>query len=268
MSLILIPMLAQLYKPSLALLTDLYQLTMAYGYWKLGVQNKQAVFHLYFRNNPVQGGYLSIETRKILDEAGLPDTKIMASNDLDETLIESLKQQGAKIAIWGVGTHLATAYDQPARGGVYKLGAIRNSADGPWEYKIKLSEQTAKTSIPGIQQVRRFSRAGQFIGDAIYNEPFGVTMPATIVDPRDIHRFKTIPDDAEWEDLLAPVFRGGKRAYDVPGIHDARKRAMEQVQKLHPSIKRFANPHEYPAGLDQRLSELRTELMLKSRGTQ
>jgi nicotinate phosphoribosyltransferase len=69
--------------------------------------------------------YLSIEARKILDEAGLANTQIMASNDLDETLIESLKHQGAKVNVWGVGTKLATAYDQPALGGVYKLTAIR-----------------------------------------------------------------------------------------------------------------------------------------------
>ncbi len=117
--------------------------------------------------------YLSIEARKILDAAGLADAAILASNDLDERLIESLKQQGATIAVWGVGTKLVTAYDQPALGGVYKLGAIQDDA-GAWHHKLKLSEQTAKTSTPGVQQVRRFFHAdGSADGDAIFDELTG-----------------------------------------------------------------------------------------------
>ena len=100
--------------------------------------------------------YLSIEARKILDEGGFPRAAIVASNDLDEHIIASLKQQGAAIAVWGVGTKLATAYDQPALGGVYKLAAIRKPGEA-WQYKVKLSEQVIKTSIPGILQVRRYS---------------------------------------------------------------------------------------------------------------
>src|SRR5581483_3124925 len=95
--------------------------------------------------------YLSIEARKILDAAGFPNAVIIGSNDLDENIIASLKEQGATINVWGVGTKLVTAYDQPAMGGVYKLAAVR-TAGGRWEYKVKLSEQTAKVSIPGIQQ--------------------------------------------------------------------------------------------------------------------
>jgi nicotinate phosphoribosyltransferase len=112
--------------------------------------------------------FLSIEARKILDEAGFTEAVIVASNDPDEHIIESLKQQGAKITVWGVGTRLVTAYDQPALGGVYKLSAIRKP-DGHWEPKLKLSEQTAKINHPGILQVRRFRSASEFIGDAIYD---------------------------------------------------------------------------------------------------
>ncbi|HEX2751089.1 MAG TPA: nicotinate phosphoribosyltransferase, partial [Verrucomicrobiales bacterium] len=86
---------------------------------------------------------LSIEARALLDAAGFQNTSIVASNDLDEQLIESLKQQGATINVWGVGTKLVTSYDQPALGGVYKLGAIRRE-DGGWDYKVKLSEQVVK----------------------------------------------------------------------------------------------------------------------------
>ena len=103
--------------------------------------------------------YLSIEARKILDAAGFHDTAILATNDLDEHLITSLKAQGAKITVWGVGTRLVTAYDQPALGGVYKLGAIRPAPGGGWDRRLKLSEQTAKISTPGILGVRRFRSA-------------------------------------------------------------------------------------------------------------
>jgi nicotinate phosphoribosyltransferase len=112
--------------------------------------------------------YLSIEARKILDAGGFKDALILASNDLDEHLIASLKQQGAAIQVWGVGTKLVTAYDQPALGGVYKLSALRR-ADGTWAHKLKLSEQAAKVNNPGLLQVRRFQQGREFIGDAIFD---------------------------------------------------------------------------------------------------
>src|SRR3954470_12705064 len=121
--------------------------------------------------------YLSIEARKILDQGGFPDAKIVASNDLDEHIINSLKDQGATINVWGVGTKLVTAYDQPALGGVYKLSALRDG-DGRWQYKIKLSEQAIKVSNPGVLQVRRYRNpAGEFIADAIYDEDLDLRNP-------------------------------------------------------------------------------------------
>src|SRR5262249_8289057 len=99
--------------------------------------------------------YLSVEARKLLDQAGLKDAVIVASNDLDEHLIASLKQQGAAIDVWGVGTKLVTAYDQPALGGVYKLCALR-LPNGNWQPKLKLSEEAAKITTPGVLNVRRF----------------------------------------------------------------------------------------------------------------
>ncbi|HQU45567.1 MAG TPA: nicotinate phosphoribosyltransferase, partial [Pirellulales bacterium] len=116
--------------------------------------------------------YLSIEARKILDEAGLNDTFIMASGDLDERLIASLKQQQAMIGVWGVGTHLVTAFDEPALGGVYKLSAVREPG-GAWRRCVKLSEQAAKSSTPGILQVRRYEVGGECLGDMIYDLELG-----------------------------------------------------------------------------------------------
>src|SRR5262249_4719981 len=151
---------------------------------------------------------------------------------LDEHIIESLKQQGAKIAVWGVGTRLVTAYDQPALGGVYKLGALKDDA-GRWRPKIKLSEQVAKTTIPGVLQVRRFENADGFAADMIYDETTGVDSRNTIVDPKDSTRQRQIAGDADAHDVLVPVIRGGKLLGDPEGIGAIRNRAQEQLQKLH-----------------------------------
>jgi len=209
--------------------------------------------------------FLSIEARKILDAAGFTETVIIGSNDLDEHIIASLKQQGAAITVWGVGTKLVTAYDNPALGGVYKLGAVRD-AQGGWEYKVKLSEQAAKITNPGILQVRRFRSDGEFIGDAIYNT--GQPAPArfTIVDPLDATRRKHFAPETAAEDLLAPVFRSGRLVYQSPALAEIRRRAQQQLAMLHPGVKRAVNPHQYPAGLELGLHELKTRLVLRARG--
>jgi nicotinate phosphoribosyltransferase len=208
--------------------------------------------------------YLSIEARKILDAAGLTDATILASNDLDEHIIASLKDQGAQIVVWGVGTKLATAYDQPALGGVYKLSALREC--DRWQYKIKLSEQTAKVSVPGVLQARRYVQNGAAIADAIYDEPTGIADGCTIVDPMDMTRRKTIPPGVPHDDLLVPLFRAGKLVYSTPPIEQVRERTQKQLALFHPGVKRFINPHQYPVGLERRLFDLRTELILKARG--
>ncbi len=210
--------------------------------------------------------YLSIEARKILDEGGFPNAAIVASNDLDETIIASLKdQQGAKISIWGVGTKLVTAYDQPALGGVYKLSAQRDDA-GAWQYKLKLSEQTAKISIPGILNVRRYRQDEQNIADAIFDETIGITEPTTIVDPTDPTRRRAIEAETPHEDLLVPIFRAGKLVYDIPDLRAVQSRTHRQISQFHPGVMRFINPHAYPAGLERKLFDLRMELILKARG--
>jgi hypothetical protein len=189
---------------------------------------------------------------------------ILASNDLDEHLIADLKQQGATIGVWGVGTRLVTAYDQPALGGVYKLSALRDGEKN-WQHKLKLSEQSAKVSVPGILQVRRFKCDGQFFADAIYDTLSGIDDGATIVDPTDVTRRKRIDTAAEFEDLLVPIFREGKCVYDQPPLAQVRQRTLDQLAAFHPSVKRFKNPHRYPAGLEKKLSDLRTKLILQAR---
>jgi nicotinate phosphoribosyltransferase len=214
--------------------------------------------------------WLSIEARKLLDAAGFSEALIVASNDLDEHLIESLKHQGAKIAVWGVGTKLVTAYDQPALGGVYKLAAIRPTAgQGPWNYRVKLSEQAVKISTPGIQQVRRFRDPGThlFVGDVIYDEEARPRAGFTLVDPADPTRRRPLSSELESEDLLVPLFRAGQRVYDVPSATEARERTRMQLAQLSPWSRRIQNPHEYPVGLEAGLAELRNELVTQARRT-
>ncbi len=209
--------------------------------------------------------YLSIEARKILDDAGFSDVAIVGSSELDEHLIESLKEQGAKITVWGVGTKLATAFDQPALGGVYKLSAVREPG-GAWQRKLKLSEQALKINLPGLLQVRRFTDDGHFVADMIYDEELGISDDRLVIHPTDPTRRKTVPERATAEELLAPVFRGGQLVYTPPPLAEIRQRAQAQLAKLHPGIKRFVNPHDYPAGLETGLNDLKTELILEARG--
>jgi nicotinate phosphoribosyltransferase len=208
--------------------------------------------------------YLSIAARQLLDEAGFPRAVIVASNDLDEHIIASLKQQGARIGLWGVGTKLVTAFDQPALGGVYKLAAIRD-AGGDWIHKVKLSEQAIKVSTPGIQQVRRFTRAGEFIGDMIFNECAPPDGTRVIVDPNNTTRRKAMPADATSEDLLVPIFRRGQLVYAEPPLDAIRTRTQTQLGQLYAGTKRLLNPHEYPVGLEPGLFDLKTDLIFKNR---
>ncbi|MGB3778269.1 MAG: nicotinate phosphoribosyltransferase, partial [Tunicatimonas sp.] len=211
--------------------------------------------------------YFSIEARRLLDEAGLQETKIVASNDLDENIISSLRSQDAKIDVWGIGTKLVTAYDQPALGAVYKLSAIEN--DGAWEYKIKLSEQAVKVNTPGIQQVRRFYTADDqkdLVADMLYNTQQSLGKKHKIIDPMDLTRRKLIKaSEVDSEDLLIPVFRQGKQVYDSPDLHTIRERTIRSLAQLPAGVKRFVNPHSYPVGLEEKLFATKTDLILKLR---
>lgn len=206
--------------------------------------------------------YLSIEARRLLDEAGFQQTNIAASNDLDEYLIKSLKEQGATINIWGVGTNLVSASDQPALGGVYKLTALKNH-NGQWDYKLKLSEQAGKINVPGVLQVRRFKDNKGFLADMVYDEAQGFELPATIIDQADFTKRKTIPEHWESEDLLIPIFLGGKYVYKKPTLDQTKRLAREELEMLHPTIRRFENPHLYPVGLNEPLFQMRAEMVLK-----
>jgi nicotinate phosphoribosyltransferase len=209
--------------------------------------------------------WFSKRAREILDEGGLQSARIVASNELDEHLIESLKDQDAAVDVWGVGTKLVTAYQQPALGGVYKLSAVRE-AGSAWTPRVKVSEQTAKVTTPGVQGVRRYSQDGAWVGDMIYDLEAPPGAEAVMVDPEDATRRKTFRDSDDYEELLVPVYRSGAAVYDPPALVDVRARAAAKLERLDPSIKRFLNPHTYPVGLEKGLSDMRTHLIMEARG--
>lgn len=203
--------------------------------------------------------HLSIEARQLLDDAGFPNVKIVASNDLDEHLIANIIEQGARIDVWGVGTKLATAFDQPALGAVYKLGASRDD-QGNWREAIKLSEQPIKISNPGVLQVRRLRKDGQLVGDVIYDSEHGTTEPYVLYDIEQPLLAPVTPDHDTAEDLLVTVFdANGPRP--LPDLEATRRRAADDLAALSHRTKRFLNPQPYPIGLDRHVHERKQELI-------
>jgi len=210
--------------------------------------------------------WLSKRARELLDAAGFGGTRVYASNELDEHTIESLKEQGARIDVWGVGTKMVTAYDQPALGGVYKLSAIREPG-GEWEPRVKVSEQAAKVTTPGLLRVRRYIDAeGVFAGDMIYDELVPPGDSCVMVDPADATRRTSYCGMNAAEELLVPVFEGGQLVYEVPPIAASRERAIEQIGCLDASHLRLLNPHVYKVGVELGLFERKTALIHAARG--
>ncbi len=205
---------------------------------------------------------LSIASRRLLDEAGFPEAKIVASNDLDEHRIAALKAAGATITVWGVGTRLVTGHDQPALGGVYKLAAVRE-ADGGWRPLLKLSEQPIKISTPGILQVRRFTTADGPVADMIFDERDPVQPPCP-VSLEHAEPF-AVPPDAVAQDLLVPVLRDGRRVYDAAPLPKVRDHALAQVASLPPAVRRVDAPDAYPVLMDQTLYLRKARLVAEAR---
>lgn len=210
--------------------------------------------------------YLSIQARRLLDEAGFEKTQIVASNDLDETLIDDLKRQGCQIAVWGVGTSLVTARGESALDGVYKLSAIRRPGCS-WEDKIKLSEQFIKISTPGILNVRRYREGNEYVADALYREGTDMEKGGEIVDLLDATRRRRIDAHLKGEDLLRLVMRGGVRVYHTPTLEEVRLHCERNLQAFHQGIKRFLNPHTFVVGMERSLYEHKLALINSIRVT-
>jgi nicotinate phosphoribosyltransferase len=206
--------------------------------------------------------HLSVRAREMLDAAGFASTKIVASNDLDEHLINSLHEQDARIDSYGVGTKLVTAFDQPALGGVYKLGAVKT--DGAWRDVIKLSENPIKISNPGILGVKRLRRDHELAGDLIYDITRGYAGPL-VHDIEDPTKAPYTPPHDHVEDLLVTYLDRGEPVRVPDDVHAARERAATELAQLSPRTRRFLNPQPYPVGLDRNLSELKAKLIREAR---
>lgn len=204
--------------------------------------------------------YLSKEVRTILDEAGFKDAKIMASNELDETIINDLKHQGAEIAIWGVGTNLVTARDQPALDGVYKLSAIHDEK-GSWSYRLKVSDQVIKTTNPGISQVRRYFDEKGPVCDMLYDINLDLPEEPTILSHTDLAAVRHVRSSLKWRDLLVPMLRGGKSVYQTPALSEMRAATYRNLAQFDPAIRRFLNPSPFFAGIEKGLFDLKLKMI-------
>ena len=207
--------------------------------------------------------YLSKKARKMLDDAGLTDCKITASNALDEKLIRDLMMQGAQVDTFGVGERLITSSSSPVFGGVYKLVAVEN-ATGDIEPKIKVSENTAKITNPHFKKLYRYydRESGKALADelCVYDEFVDDTKPHTIFDPNATWKTKTLTDFTARE-LLVKVFENGECVYDCPDIEEIAAYCREQLDLLWDEVKRFENPHDYYVDLSKKLYEIKNILL-------
>lgn len=214
--------------------------------------------------------WLACYAREKLDAAGLTDCGIVLSNDLDEYTIDSILKQGAQVASWGVGTKLVTAYDQPSLGGVYKLSASRKVGEVRWIDRLKVSEQSAKLTLPGVLDVRRyFFEDGHLAGDMVFDVNAEVNEAGTIVDPIDIMRTKEL-SGLRYETLLRPLARDGVSVLseEERSALAAQERTKAGIGQLDESQKRLLRPHLYPVGLEEGLWHRRADLVAKLRSLQ
>ena len=214
--------------------------------------------------------YLSIEARKMLDEAGFEDASISASNDLDEYLIESLKSQGAKINVWGVGTNLITSKDNPSFGGVYKLAAIADN-DGNLVPKIKKSENIEKVTNPGNKKVYRIydNDTGKVKADLIClaDEIYDVSENLTLFDPNAPWKKTTLPGGSyTMRALLVPVVKQGEIVYTSPTVMEIRDYCKKEKKTLWDGCKRFAFAQLPRVDLSQKLYDLKVSLLHDTAG--
>lgn len=211
--------------------------------------------------------YISKKVRQQLDDAGFTDAKIYASNDLDESTILSLKMQKAKIDVWGVGTKLITAYDQPALGAVYKLVSIEDE-QGTMRDTIKISSNAEKVSTPGKKQVWRITRAsdGKSEGDYITfdDERPDLADEIYMFHPTYTYINKNVTD-YQAKALLVDIFKSGKLVYSLPDLQDIKAFAKENLFELWDEYKRDLNPQPYPVDLSQDLWNHKMRLISKVR---
>lgn len=209
--------------------------------------------------------YLSKKVRKMLDDAGFPNAKIIASNDLDEKTIQNLKMQGAQIDAWGVGTKLITAFDQPTLGAVYKLVLVED-AHGRMVDTMKLSNNVAKMTTPGKHQVWRITdrKDGKSEGDyvTLSGEDPRKEQSLYMFDPRNPYRHKTVTDFVA-RPLLEDIFVAGSQVYQTPALREIRGNRARHLDNLWDEYKRDLNPEVYPVDLSQKCYDNKMALIKK-----
>lgn len=209
--------------------------------------------------------YQSKKARKMLDAAGYPDCKIVASNSLDEYIIRDLLYQGANIDSFGVGERLITSKSCPVFGGVYKLVAVEK--DNEVLPKIKISENIGKITTPHFKKIYRLFEKATDKAIADYLTVYDEKIPEDeieLFDPEAIWKRKVI-NDYYYEELLIPVFLDGKKVYETPSLNEIRDYCLNQVNRLWDEVKRFENPHNYYVDLSQKLWDVKHNLLEKNK---
>ncbi len=261
----------ELYPQNATLLVDTYNVL------KSGVPNAIRAFQevllpkgitkCAIRINSGDLAYLSRKARKMLDEAGLTECKIVASNSLDEYLIRDLLSQGARLDSFGVGERLITSKSNPVFGGVYKLAAVEDD-DGNIIPKIKISENAAKITIPDFKRVYRLydNESGKAFADVVcrYDENIDGSKPLELFDPETTWK-KSVFTNFTARILLEPIFVGGRLVYNIPSLAESRAYCAAQIELLWDEVKRFENPHNYYVDLSPALWQVRHDLLEEAR---
>ena len=209
--------------------------------------------------------FLTKKARKMLDDAGLTQCKIVVSNALDELLIKDLLDQGAVIDAFGVGDNLITSHSDPVLNGVFKLVAIES--DGKIYPKIKISENVEKITTPHFKKIYRvYDETGMAIADqiCIYDEVIDTSAPLELFDPKATWKRKTLKKYSVKE-LMVKVIENGEIVYDMPSLEDIRAHCSKELDTLWEEVKRFANPHQYYVDLSQALWDCKSELVRTSK---
>ena len=207
--------------------------------------------------------YLSKKARVMLDEAGLSECKIVASNSLDEYIIKELLEQGAPIDIFGVGERLITAKSDPVFGAVYKIVA-KEDKDQVIPI-IKISDNVAKITTPHYKKVYRvYDQHHRAVADylAIYDEIIDTSKPLVLFDPNNPWKEKVM-NDYMLEEMQVPIFIKGKQVYSLPNLKDVRINALSNLEKLWPEQRRFSNPHKYYVDLSKKLWQTKNQMLTK-----
>ena len=209
--------------------------------------------------------FLTKKARKMLDDAGLPNCKIIVSNALDENLIKDLLDQGAIIDGFGVGDNLITSHSDPVLNGVYKL--VASEEDGEIVPRIKISENVEKITTPHFKKIYRiYGKDGMAVADLIcvHDETIDTTKPLELFDPAATWKRKTMKEYTAKE-LMVKVIEDGKLVYDLPSLQEIRKHCSDELDTLWEEVKRFANPHQYYVDLSQKLWDIKNDLINESR---